>query len=190
MTLNNKKGFTLLELLITIAIISIVAVVAIPQLTTFKTRAYDADAQSNLRSVFTACKDFWSFNSSISPCLLTNVANTEFGFVPSDAVEITIESNANNTEYDFYATASHTSSSAIFVIDYRGAVRIASVGGGNYAGNNGNKGNNGNAGGCSEQAQNGPPWTKRRGRLQLNFIGKVWSNIRRYKPKFGISYIG
>ena len=151
MTLNNKKGFTFFELLIAIAIISIVAVIAIPQFSKFKTRAYDADAQSNLRSVFTACKDFWTFNSSISPCLLTNVANTEFGFVPSDAVEITIESNANNTEYDFYATASHTSSSAIFVIDYRGAVRNASGGGGNYGGNNGN------AGGCSEQAQNGPP---------------------------------
>jgi len=109
MTLNNKKGFTLLELLIAIAIISIVAVVAIPQFTKFKTRAYDADAQSNLRNVFTACKEFWTFNSNISPCLLTNVANTGYGFIPSDDIEVTIESNANNTEYDFYATATHTS---------------------------------------------------------------------------------
>lgn len=144
MTLNNKKGFTFFELLITIAIISIVAVIAIPQFNKFKTRAYDADAQSNLRSVFTACKDFWTFNSSISPCLLTNVANTEFGFIPSDAVEITIESNANNTEYDFYATASHTSSSAIFVIDYRGAVIHA------------------HAWGCSEQAQSDPLYVKQK----------------------------
>ncbi len=161
MTLNNKKGFTLFELLITIAIISIVAVIAIPQYGTFKTRAYDADAQSNLRSIFTACKDFWTFNTSISPCLITNVANTEFGFVPSDAVVITIESNANNTEYDFYATASHTSSPAIFVIDYRGAVIHAHAWGcsevaksdplyvkqkavGGCGTNNGNNGNNGN----------------------------------------------
>ncbi len=145
MTLNNKKGFTLFELLITIAIISIVAVVAIPQFTTFKTRAYDADAQSNLRSIFTACQDFWTFNSSHNPCLLTTLSNTEYGFIPSADVEVTIDSNTNNTEYDFYATASHSSSSAIFVIDYRGAVR------------NAHAGNNGNAGGCSEEAQNGQP---------------------------------
>ncbi len=77
MTLNNKKGFTLLELLIAIAIISIVAVVAIPQFTKFKTRAYDADAQSNLRNVLTACRGYWTFNSSDNPCLLTTVSHNE-----------------------------------------------------------------------------------------------------------------
>ena len=144
MTLNNKKGFTLIELLIVTAIISIVAVVAIPQFNTFKTRAYDADAQSNLRSVYTACKEFWTFSSSISPCLLTNVTNTGFGFIPSDDIEVTIESDANNNEYDFYATASHTSSSNIFEIDYRGVVsNTIAV----YEQNGGN-----NGGGCSEQA--------------------------------------
>ncbi len=144
MTLNNKKGFTFFELLIAIAIISIVAVIAIPQFNTFKNRAYDADAQSNLRSIFTACKDFWTFNSSNNSCLLTTVSNTEYGFMPSGDVEVTIESDANNTEYDFYATASHISSSNTFVIDYKGTVSKFNV---NY----------GNAGGCSEQAQNGSP---------------------------------
>jgi len=147
MTLNNKKGFTLLELLIAIAIISILATVAISKFSVPQIRAYDTNAKGELRSVFTACKDFWTFNSSNNSCLLTTVSNTEYGFMPSADVEITIESNANNTEYDFYATASHISSSNTFEIDYKGTVSIYIAGGGN----------NGNAGGCSEEAQNGPP---------------------------------
>jgi len=179
--MNNKKGFTLIELLIVTAIISILAAVAIPQFYPFKTRAYDADAQSNLRNVFHACKGFWTFNSSNSPCVLATVADNEYGFNQSAAVEVTIESNANNTESDFFATASHNWSSNIFVIDFRGVISntIGGGGGGNNGGNNGNAGggggnnggnngnggggggnnggNNGNAGGCSEEAQNGPP---------------------------------
>ncbi len=142
MTLNNKKGFTLIELLVALFIISILVAVAVPQFSRYQARVYDTAAQSNLRSVFQACQDFWTFNSSDNSCLLTTVSNSDNGFIPSAAVEITIQSDANNTEYDFYATASHISSSNTFEIDYRGAVSKVS-------------GNNGR--GCSEEAQNGSP---------------------------------
>jgi len=138
MTLNNKKGFTLIELLTVVAIISIVLAVALPQLSPSKTRAYDANAQSNLRSVFIACQNFWTYNSGNNPCLLTTVSNTEYGFIPSPDVEFTIDSNVNNTEYDFSAIASHKSSSNFFVIDYRGVISKS------------------NGQGCSEQALDDP----------------------------------
>jgi len=141
-----QDGYTLIELLIITAIISILVAVALPQFYPFKTRAYDADAQSNLRNVFHACKGFWAFSSSDNPCLLTTVSNNEYGFIKSAPVEVTIESNANNTQYDFYATASHIWSSNIFVIDYRGVISNGNAGGG--GGNNGQ--------GCSEEAQNDP----------------------------------
>jgi len=134
-----QDGFTLIELLIAMAITSILVAVALPQFSQYKTRAYDADAQSNLRNVLTACRGYWTFNSSDNPCLLTTVSHNEYGFIQSADVEVTIESNANNTEYDFYATASHIWSSNIFVIDFRGVTSNA---------------NNGQ--GCSEEAQNDP----------------------------------
>ncbi len=146
MTLNNKKGFTLIELLVVIGIISILIVVVLPQFSSSKVRFYDTDARSNLRNIFHACTDFWTFNSNENPCLLTTVSNNEYGFKKSADVEVTIEIDANNTEKDFYATASHTSSSNIFVINYRGVISNANAGGG--GGNNGQ--------GCSEEAQNDP----------------------------------
>ncbi len=95
-----QDGFTLIELLIAMAITSVLVAVALPQFSPYKARAYDTAAQSNLRSVFQACKGYWTFNSSDNPCLLTTVSHNEYGFIPSTAVEVTIESNANNTEYD------------------------------------------------------------------------------------------
>lgn len=124
-----QEGFTLLELVIATAIIGIVAAVAVPQYSAYKTRAYDTTTQSTLHSVFTACKDYWTFNSSNSPCLLTTLSNNEHGFTPSATIEVTIDSDANNTEYDFSATAHHTSSSSIYGIDHRGVVSLVYGGG-------------------------------------------------------------
>ena len=46
----NKKGFTLIELLIVVAIISILAAIAIPQFAQYRTKGYNASANSDLRN--------------------------------------------------------------------------------------------------------------------------------------------
>ena len=142
--MKHQSGYTLIELLVVTSIISLLAAVAIPQFYPFKTRAYDTDAKSNLRNVFQSCKGYWVFNSSFSPCLLSTVSNNEYGFVQSPTVEITIESNANNTESDFAASASHIWSSNVFMIDNRGLITSTSGGGGE--GNNVNDGVSGESG--------------------------------------------
>ncbi len=115
-----------MELVIAAAVVGIVAAVAVPQYSAYKERAYDTTAQADLRTAFQACQEFWTFNSSNSPCLLNAASNTashsEFRSAPTDSIEIKIDSDVNNTEYDFIATARHPSSSNSFVIDHRGIV--------------------------------------------------------------------
>lgn len=128
--MKRQDGYTLIELLIVTAIISVLAAAALPQFYPFKTRAYDADAKSNLRNLFQACKGYWIFNHSTNSCSLSTVSDNEYGFVQSAAVEITVDNDTNNTESDFSASASHIWSSNIFTIDYKGFIASASSGGG------------------------------------------------------------
>ena len=56
----NKKGFTLIELMIVIAIIGILAAIAIPQFAAYRTKSYNSAAQSDLRNVLTVLEAYYA----------------------------------------------------------------------------------------------------------------------------------
>jgi type II secretion system protein G len=59
---KGQKGFTLIELLIVVAIIGILAAIAIPQFAAYRQKAFDAAAQSDLKTMRTELEGYYTDN--------------------------------------------------------------------------------------------------------------------------------
>jgi len=66
---NKQKGFSLIELLIVVAIILIIAAIAIPNLLRSKMSANEASAVGSLRSLNTACVSYSTSYGGYPPAL-------------------------------------------------------------------------------------------------------------------------
>jgi len=60
----KRKGFTLIELMIVVAIIGILAAIAIPNFLRFQARAKQSEAKQNLGAIFTAYTSYFSDNNT------------------------------------------------------------------------------------------------------------------------------
>jgi type IV pilus assembly protein PilA len=62
--LRSKKGFTLIELMIVVAIIGILAAIAIPNFLRFQAKSKQSEAKTNLGGIFTAETAFQGENNA------------------------------------------------------------------------------------------------------------------------------
>ena len=57
---NGQKGFTLIELMIVVAIIGILAAIAIPQFASYRAKAQNSAALTDVRNLRTDLEGFYS----------------------------------------------------------------------------------------------------------------------------------
>jgi prepilin-type N-terminal cleavage/methylation domain-containing protein len=63
-TIKPSKGYTMIELLIVLAIIGILAAVAIPQFSSYRTNSFNAVSESDMRNIQTGEEAYYADNNS------------------------------------------------------------------------------------------------------------------------------
>jgi type IV pilus assembly protein PilA len=61
---KNTKGFTLIELMIVVAIIGILAAIAIPNFLKFQAKSKQSEAKTNLKAIYTAETGYYGENNT------------------------------------------------------------------------------------------------------------------------------
>jgi len=106
--LNRKEGFTLIELMIVIAIIGILAAIAIPQFSAYRTRSYNSAAQSDLRNLATAQEAYFVDENTYGNDV-TVLANGTYGYQQSGSVTVlSVGTNTGYTITAYHATGDKT----------------------------------------------------------------------------------
>ena len=114
MTGFGERGFTLIELLVVIAVIGILASIAVPQFDEYRSRSFDARAESDLRNAINSQEAKYADDESYVACSGAGCNTPTLpGFRISDGVEIALEL-AEDGAAGFNGTASHPKGSKEF----------------------------------------------------------------------------